>query len=404
MNTIKKITVSFFLLCLHGLYLWSLEAGPDLTASSAILYDFTTGRVLFEKEADMIIAPASMTKLVTLYLGWQNIEEGKVSRDDLVEITSMGSSFSRPPRSSLMLLEEGQNVTYLDILKGLAISSGNDAAYALAHYISGSESAFVGDMNDLVHSLGYKELYFEDPDGWSSNNRVTAREYARFSADYIRAFPYALKEIHSQEYFVYPKPENIPMENARITTSRKKKNTNDLLGKVPGVDGLKTGYIDESGFNFTATAKRGDSRYIAVILGIRGVSYYDGIQIRADEAAGLLEYGFRNFKTIYPSIPLLEDIKIWEGVDDKLEVRLEGTPNFTLSIDEMTSFKSSLQLPEDLTAPVMEGDVIGHLVYKLSDTELQTFDVIASQTIEKANIFKVLWHKLLQQYNKIITP
>jgi len=403
MNYIKKISIAFILL-IQTFYIWSLEAGPDLSASSAILYDYTTGRVLFEKDADLEIPPASMTKLVTLYLGWQNIEDGNFSRDDLIEITTEGSSFSRPPRSSLMLLEEGQRVTYLEILKGLAIASGNDAAYALAHCISGSDNVFVGKMNDLMQSLGLKNMHFEDPDGWSSHNRVTAREYAEFSADYIRAFPYALEEIHSQKYFIYPKEENLPEQGGRILTARKKKNTNILLEKVPGVDGLKTGYIDESGFNFTATAKRGESRYIAVILGIKDVPYFEGITLRAEEAADLLEYGFRNYKTIHPAIPRFEDISLWEGEEDFLKVHLEGDPRFTLSIDEMTSFKSALVIPEELTAPVAGGDVIGHIEYKINDRVLEAFDVVASSSIEKANIFKVLWHKVLRQYKKITTP
>lgn len=395
--------ISFFLL-VQSFFLWSLEEGPELKAESAILYDYTTGRVLFEKEPDLIIPPASMTKLVTLYLGWENIENGNFSRDDLIEITSEGSSFSRPQGSSLMLLEEGQRVSYLDILKGLAIASGNDAAYALAHQISGSKEAFVIKMNDLVQSLGFKNMYFEDPDGWSSNNRVSAREYAEFSADYIRTFPYALEEIHSQKYFIYPKEENLPDEGARIITPRKKTNTNILLDKVPGVDGLKTGYIDESGFNFSVTAKRGESRYIAVLLGIKDVPYWEGIKLRAEESTSLLEYGFRNYKTIRPLIPEFDDVTLWEGVEDSLKVHLEGDPLFTLSVDEMTSFTSSVNIPDEMVAPIAEGDVIGFLEYKIDDRQVDTFEIVASSSIEKANIFKVIWHKVVRQYKKITTP
>jgi D-alanyl-D-alanine carboxypeptidase (penicillin-binding protein 5/6) len=404
MNFIKQLPIFLILLLLHFVPLSALESGPELLASSAILYDYTTGRVLFEKEADAVIAPASMTKLVTLYLAWQSLEEGRVSRDDLVEITSEGSSFSRPSGSSLMLLEEGQHVTFLDIMKGLAISSGNDAAYALAHYLSGSEAIFVSQMNDLVSSMGLNEMYFEDPDGWSSHNRITAREYALFSADYIRSFPYALQEIHSQEYFVYPKEENLPADNARIVTARRKKNTNILLGKVPGVDGLKTGYIDESGFNFTATAKRGASRYIAVILGIKDIPYFEGITIRAKEAEELLEYGFRNFKTIFPVIPSVDPLSVWEGQENFLEVQLDAVPQFTLSLDEMDSFTSIMEMPDDVTAPIAEGDAVGRLIYKIDGKEVGVFNFRAIQSIEKANIFKTLWHKIKKQYIHFTAP
>ena len=399
-NIRKKISVVSLVLILC-LPVWALEKEPDLQAASAILYDYTTGRVLFEKNADLVLAPASMTKLVTLYLGWQSIEEGRAFRDELVEITEEGSSFSRPPGSSLMLLEEGQNVTFLEILKGLAISSGNDAAYALAHRLSGSEEEFVREMNKLVQSMGYTHMFFEDPDGWSSENRVTAREYAQFSADYIRTFPDALEEIHKQQYFVYPKEENLPLSGARIITARTKKNTNILLGVIHGVDGLKTGYIDESGFNFTATAKRKNSRYIAVIMGIKNIPYFEGISLRAEEAAELLEYGFRNFKTIYPDIPSIDDIKVWEGQNDIIPVELTGIPEFTLSLEEIGSIQTIVNVPEELTAPLEKGEVIGSVIYKSLGIELESFPIIVSQSIEKANIFKVFRHKIVKQYRKL---
>ncbi len=404
MTNMKKIISFIYLILLFSFQVGALDSAPDLIAASAILYDFTTGRVLFEKEPDRIVPPASMTKLITLYLGWQNLENGNFRRDDKVEITSEGSTFSRPPGSSLMLLEEGQNVSYLEILKGLAISSGNDAAYALAYTISGSEKLFVEEMNQLVQSLGYDVMHFEDPDGWSADNRITAREYAAFSADYIRAFPYALDEIHSQEYFLYPKEENLPDHDARIITPRKKKNTNSLLGKVPGVDGLKTGYIDESGFNFTATAKRDTSRYIAVILGIKDVPYWEGINIRAQEAAALLEYGFSNYKTIYPVKPDFKNMKIWEGETNSLTVQMDGEPVFTLSMDEMTSFTSTVTLDEEMTAPIEKGEPVGVVRYRTSDGELEEFSIIATQSIHKANIFKVLWHKIVRQYQHLTNP
>lgn len=381
----------------------SLERGPDLVAESAILYDFATGRILFEKNADLVIPPASMTKLVSLYLGWQYLEKVG-SRDEPVEITATGSSFSRPVGSSLMLLEEGQNVTFLEIMKGLAVSSGNDAAYALAEHISGTPESFVDSMNDLVRSLGYRTMFFEDPDGWSAENRVTAREYASFSRDYILTFPYALEEVHSNEYFSYPEPENLPAAGARITTARQKKNTNILLGEVEGVDGLKTGYIDESGFNFTATARRGITRYIAVVMGIKNVGYFEGIELRAREAADLLEYGFRNYKTIDPEAPDFNPVKLWEGKNDEVAVEMTGDPLFTLSVDEMTGFYREIDLPGELTAPLEIGETVGSVSYRTVDGLIESFPIVVAEQVEKGNIFKVLWHRTLKLYRNITNP
>lgn len=376
----------------------ALESGPDLRAGSALLYDYSTGRILFEKNADQSIPPASMTKLITLYLGWEYLENGG-DPSEKVEITSTGSAFSRPEGSSLMLLEEGQHVSFLDIMKGLAIASGNDAAYALAEHISGSPDLFVGEMNRLMERLGYGNMHFVDPDGWSAGNRVTAREYASFSAHYINRFPHSLSLVHSNEYFSYPLSENLPDQGGRILTPRKKKNTNILLGEVEGVDGLKTGYIDESGFNFTATAKRGNSRYIAVIMGILDVSYFEGIELRAKEAEELLEYGFRNYKTLSPALPLFDEIPLWEGADDVVAVEAVGEPLFTLSVDEMPSFAREIDIPEELTAPLTAGQEIGSVRYSADGVVLASFPVVTSMEAEKGNIFKVLWHKILRLFN-----
>jgi len=344
-----------------------------------------------------------MTKLVTLYLGWQYIEDGGTI-DEPVEITATGSFASRPAGSSLMLLEEGQNVSFLEVMTGLAVSSGNDAAYALAEHISGTPELFVDEMNNLVNSLGYKTMSFVDPDGWSEENQVTALEYAAFSSDYIRTFPEALELVHTVENFVYPKAENLPQSGARIITPRVKNNTNILLGQVEGVDGLKTGYIDESGFNFTATARRGISRYIAVIMGIKDVSYSQGIKLRAQEAADLLEYGFRNYKTIDPQVPMLEPVFLWEGKADEVAVLMEGDPLFTLSIDEMTGFIREIDVPSELTAPLAAGDVVGEVRYRTGEKVLASFPVVVEEAVKKANIFKVLWHKTLKLYRRITNP
>ncbi|MBN2657244.1 MAG: D-alanyl-D-alanine carboxypeptidase [Spirochaetales bacterium] len=402
MSIFKRLLL-FPLFIIFLLPLRALEKGPELVAESAVLYDFSTGRILFDKNGEVSIPPASMTKLVTLYLGWQYLQKGG-SPDEPVEITSTGSSFSRPPGSSLMLLEEGQNVSFLRVMTGLAVASGNDAAYALAEHISGKPEVFVDRMNALVSSLGYKNMHFVDPDGWSAENRVTALDYAGFSADYIKAFPDALKEVHSVKTFVYPEAANLPAVGARIVTPREKDNTNKLLGRVEGVDGLKTGYIDESGFNFTATAKRGITRFIAVIMGIKDVPYLQGIELRADEAAELLEYGFRNYKTIDPDAPQLEPVFLWEGKADEIAVNMIGDPIFTLSVDEMTSFSREIDIPAELTAPLPEGAVVGEVRYRTADGVLASFPLVTDGAAEKGNIFKVLWHRTVKLYRRLTNP
>ncbi|MDC7240632.1 MAG: serine hydrolase, partial [Spirochaetales bacterium] len=207
----------------------SAQEAPSFTAEAALLMDFDTGRVLFEKNGDRRIPPASMTKVMTLFLCYDALAEGELSRDRMITIDEAGSSFSRPPRSSIMGLEEGQVVSVLDIMKGLAVSSGNDAAYAIADLLGG-EDAFVDKMNAKADSLGLTVTRFVDPDGWSRYNMVTPEEFAKLARAYITTYPEALDELHSVPFMVYPLPENMPEGiDFRNQVPRKKENTNWLL-------------------------------------------------------------------------------------------------------------------------------------------------------------------------------
>ena len=162
---------------------------PTLNARSAILMDSLTGTVLFEKDSNLSIPPASMTKLVSLYLVYKEIENGRVSRDEIIRIGREADFRSLPPRSSLMFLEEGQEVSMLDLMLGLAVPSGNDAAIAIAIRIAGSVEQFVEMMNREVLGMGLESVHFEDASGLSGKNIVSAEEFAQFCSIYINSFP-----------------------------------------------------------------------------------------------------------------------------------------------------------------------------------------------------------------------
>ncbi|MBF9016049.1 MULTISPECIES: D-alanyl-D-alanine carboxypeptidase family protein [unclassified Oceanispirochaeta] len=370
------------------------EVAPELTASSALLMDFDSGRILYEKNSQVRISPASMTKVMTLLLCYDALAAGELKREDIITIDEAGSSFSRPPFSSLMLLEEGQEVSVLGIMKGLAISSGNDAAYAIAHILGPGKRAFVDKMNARARSIGMKSTVFVDPDGWSEYNLVTAEDYALLAREYISLYPEALNELHSQLFMVYPLPENMPEgREFRIQVPRKKKNTNLLLGRVGGVDGLKTGYIDESGFNFTGTALRDGQRIISIIMGVFTDSYYQGIRLRAEESEKLINYGFYNYH--YRSLPGIDfdEIRVWYGNSQFVQPVLSEVDEIVLGDDELLQVTSNVTLQDEIHAPLAVNAVIGSVDYYLGSVLLTSADVILPQGLEKG-----AWYKRIRDF------
>ncbi|OQY35082.1 MAG: hypothetical protein B6241_02875 [Spirochaetaceae bacterium 4572_59] len=385
---------------LFSFSLWGGDAlSGIISAQSAVLMDYETGRILYEKDGNVPIPPASMAKVMTLYLTYDAIREGRLEKERIITIDEVGSSFSRPPRSSLMLLEEGQEVSVLGLMEGLAIASGNDAAYALADLIGPGVDAFVDKMNRKAEELGLRETCFVDPDGWSEYNLVTAEEYALLARHYIQDYPEALVELHSVPYLVYPLPDNMPEDRSfRIKVPRKKNNTNKLLGSYEGIDGLKTGYIDESGFNFSATARRQDTRLISVIMGIRRESYFQGLLRRAEESASLLDYGFDNYKSEELAEPVLPELRVWMGSEtDLVPIVPEGAAAL-LREGELCSVYSMVSLEQQITAPVLSDDIIGSIRYYIGSVLLDEVPVHAGRNIPEGNFFQKLRDRVLQKW------
>jgi D-alanyl-D-alanine carboxypeptidase (penicillin-binding protein 5/6) len=361
----------------------------ELSAASFALMDFATGRILAERNARQPIPPASMTKVMTLFLCYEALDQGVIARDPMVTIDEAGSSFSRPPFSSLMLLEEGQVVSFLDLMKGLAVSSGNDAAYAIAEILGPGRKAFVDKMNAKVRELNLENTVFVDPDGWSKYDRTNARDYARLARAYIENYPEALEELHSVPFLVYPLPENMPDGiDFRIQVPRKKKNTNLLLGRVDGVDGLKTGYVDESGFNFTATAQRDDVRLIAVIMGVHTESYYQGIRRRARESEILLEYGYANYGIQELEAPQFPPQRVWYSADELLTPVAADVPKVLLTDGEASGIYTRIRMKDRHIAPLDEDYSLGEVEYYMGDTLLGRSEIRFQGPVEEGSLIQ----------------
>jgi D-alanyl-D-alanine carboxypeptidase (penicillin-binding protein 5/6) len=372
----------------------SYAAPPDLQlkVKSAILMDFATGQVLYEKDADTPIPPASLTKLMTLHLVYKKIQEGTIKREDLVQIRREAWA-ALMPGSSVMFLEPGQKVTVGELMEGLAIPSGNDAAIALAQHVAGSVDAFVALMNKEAQEMGYKSMRFADPAGLSAQNQVTAREFADFARRYIEMHPEALTELHSRREFTYPKPQNLPPDKKDVRPITQY-NRNTLLGVVEGVDGLKTGFIDEAGYNIALTAKRGDMRLVAVILGAPGRNEAEGSRNRHEAGAALLEWGFQNFVTVKPEVPALQPVRVWKGAANQVQLQPERDVILTVPRGQEKKVAVAVEQEKEVIAPVKKGDKLGELILSVDGKEMARVKLVAQAEVAQGGFFKRLWDSI----------
>ena len=268
---IAKRILGPFAILLILLLLPGLSAAGDLrlTVHSAILMDMTTGRILFTHNADDPLPPASITKVLSLYLADEAIRDGKVRPTDPVKISRKAGRTG----GSKMFIQAGSEIPLDELLKGMAVVSANDASVAVAEYIGGNVEGFVEQMNRKAHELGMSRSVFKNPNGLPARGQfTTARDMMILACDYLRRFPESL-DLHSQQYYTY-----------REITQR---NRNSLLRHYPNADGLKTGWVVKGGYHIVATAKRGDTRLIAVVMGAKTPA------IRARETEKLLDEGFR---------------------------------------------------------------------------------------------------------------
>jgi D-alanyl-D-alanine carboxypeptidase (penicillin-binding protein 5/6) len=364
---------------------------PDLGSQAAVLMDAATGTVLYAKNADDEIPPASLAKLMAIHVALNEVAAGRASLDDIVPLPRAAWATSQPPRSSLMFLAPGQTVTLREIFLGLAIPSGNDAAVAVALYFSPTIEAFVEQMNQEARSLGLSKTRFVEPSGISEHNMTTAMEFALFCREYLRFHPETLQDYHSVREFAYPKAENVtPSYRTRPGTIRQY-NHNVFLETFEGTDGLKTGYIDEAGYNIAITAERNGTRFIVVILGAPAV--YGGSRIRDTDGRKLLSWGFEHFKTLRPVLDDLPPIRIWKGKENHAAFVPGEVLEFTTLRDRATSadtLRWEIELIDPIIAPLPQGSSVGNLVLYDEIGELRRMPLITATDIEAGGFFKRL--------------
>jgi D-alanyl-D-alanine carboxypeptidase (penicillin-binding protein 5/6) len=356
------------------------EDPPDISSRAGVLIDGTTGTLLFSLEGNRTLPPASLTKLMTIHLALKEIKAGRARADDIVELPPETWAVNQSPRSSLMFLAEGQRVTLGELLLGLAVSSGNDAAAAVALHLAPSTAAFVRSMNAEAERLSLSSTRFTEPAGISPENRTTALDFVRFCRAYLEAHPEAPALLHSAPSFAYPTAANVPGGKPAVIVQY---NHNTLLG-LEGVKGLKTGYIDESGYNIALYAERRGVSLIAVLLGA------ESEELRNADGRALLEWGFAAYKTLRPGEFFIPPVFIWKGKEryaeltpgEKLETTVSSRRGRVLSIE--------VELRDDLEAPLPAGHEGGLLILSDEEGELRRIPLILKNGAERGGFLRRL--------------
>jgi D-alanyl-D-alanine carboxypeptidase (penicillin-binding protein 5/6) len=402
LNTMKLIFVSLIWIFLAG----SLAAQnpalnmPDLNSQAAVLMDAATGTFLYVKNGDDEIPPASLAKLMTIHVALSEVAKGNASLDEVVSLPRETWAVNQPPRSSLMFLAPGQTVTLRDLLLGLAIPSGNDAAVAVALKFASTVPEFAERMNQEARRFGLVKTHFVEPSGVSEENRTTAVEFAMFCREYLQLHPETLTDYHSVKEFAFPRAENVAERYRSKPGTIIQYNHNNFLRTFAGTDGLKTGYIDEAGHNIAITAEREGTRFIAVILGAPAV--YQGARIRDEDGMKLLNWGFEHYKTIRPSLDPLAPIRIWKGKEDYIEIAPAETLEFTTFRARGEQVHWEIELSPTILAPLPQGTFVGSLVLYDAQGELRRIPLITTHEIERGNFFKRLWDTIILFFRSLL--
>ena len=354
-----------------------IPAAPDLAAKAWILMDAETGEVLTESASGEVLAPASLTKLMTAYLAFEELSHGRMTlNDDVLVSANAWEKGGAASGGSTMFLPPNQTALVSDLLRGVIIQSGNDASIALAEHIAGSEDAFADLMTQTAQRMGLEESCFLNSTGLPAPGHVTsARDMALLAQAIIRD--------HANYYSIYSEKE---FEYNGI----KQPNRNSLLWRDASVDGLKTGHTAEAGYCLVSSAVRGDMRLIAVVMGTSSE------EVRANESQKLLTWGFRYYAThpLFSADDVLATETVWEGAADLVPLGLQQAMVLTIPRGDAAALNAEIQLPDRLKAPIMAGDVVGTVRISYRGELLREEPLVAKIDVAQDGLFGRLWDRI----------
>ncbi|WP_416361432.1 D-alanyl-D-alanine carboxypeptidase family protein [Marinobacter sp.] len=349
-----------------------IPSAPKIAGSSWVLLDPLSGRVIMEHNSNERLPPASLTKMMTAYIVERELDEGRISMEDSVPI----SVNAWRTEGSRTFLREGTSATVHNLLKGVIIQSGNDASVALAEFIAGSEEAFVDIMNQQAQLLGMNNTHFRNATGLPAQDHFsTAYDLALLARAIIQDYPENYP-IYAEKHFTY---NNI-----------RQPNRNALLWRDDSVDGLKTGHTEEAGYCLVASAKRGETRLIASVMGTSSSA------ARAQEVQKMLNYGFRYYETerLFRAGQELMAADVWGGVADEVSVGMAEDVYVTIPRGSRGKLESTVDLDSVIKAPIKMGQELGQVRVVLDGETVVEQPVLALTEIEQGGLFKRLWDSI----------
>ena len=365
-------------LSLVGTLAIGVNAAPaEVAAKSAFLVDVTTGTVLYEQNAHEALAPASVTKVMTMLLIMEAIDSGKLCWEDTVTASEAAAAKG----GSQIYLKVGETMTVSDMVKSIAVSSANDCACAMAEHLAGSESAFVEQMNKRAAELGMEDTHFVnctglDDEPEAASHRTSAADIATMSRELLSKHP-DIKKFTT-----------IWMDTVRGGTFGLS-NTNKLVRFYSGATGLKTGFTSSAGYCLSASAMRDDMELIAVVMGS------ETSQARFAACKSLLDYGFANFALVAPEVEKSQ-VAVQLGVDDAVTAIPGQLPRLLIDKSQRDSVQTTLELKEQIEAPVSQGQRLGTLTVKAGEQVLQQIPLVAEISVPKLS-FVQLYVRIFKQ-------
>ncbi len=345
----------------------------DTNARQAILVDFETGTVLLEREADKPVPPASMSKLMTVYMVFDRLRDGSLALDDMMPVSEKAWRTG----GSKMFVEVNTEVSVEDLLRGIIVQSGNDACVVIAEAISGSERAFAEAMNERAREIGLRDSYFTNASGLPEPNHVmSARDLAQLTRLLVVEFP-DLFPYFAEKTFTY--------------NGIKQDNRNPLLFRDLGADGMKTGYTQDAGYSLTGTATQNGRRLILVITGL------ESARSRAEEAVRLIGWGFRETRnyTLFRAGETIESVDVWLGREARVPAVLDEDLVVTLSRTSRKGLQATAVFDSPVPAPVTAGATVGSLRIEAPDMRRLEIPLTAGTAVERSALPGRLWSALL---------
>lgn len=343
---------------------------PTVAAKGYILVDQVTGKILAAENEHELLAPASLTKLMTSFIIGRELKNGNLKNSDLVTV-SENAWAKNFPDSSKMFIEVGKEISISDLNRGIVIQSGNDACVAMAEHIAGTEDGFADIMNNVASELGMTNSFFENSHGLdSTEHKTTAYDMALLARAIISETPeeYAL---YKEKFFTY---NNI-----------KQANRNSLLwDKSMNVDGMKTGHTSKAGYSLVSSATKDNMRLISVVMGAKSA------RARASESKKVLNYGFRFFETVTPYQAGHEfaSQRVWYGATDEVKLGITESTPLTIRRGQSKNLKASFELSTELEAPIAKGTTVGKVFIQLDGKDIASYPLVTLNEVEQGSWFK----------------